>query len=142
MEQDGVTGISFARTIIDKVGKRDAIGRAPIPKSGEPENIIEEIEGEPDPARFGPLYELIVTSESRRPPGAETIARCASCGREEYDKERRTLVLTAGMVPDADVFLLTTLWIIVNERVRHLVTEAGLTNFRLSPIDVVSGLPS
>lgn len=136
-ERHTVSGVTFCPAVIDKVGKRASKGPIPIASTGEPEDIIEEVEPEQDPTSFGPLYEMVVTSESGRPPGAEVISRCEACGREEYDNSERRLVLTQTMIPEADVFFLArTVQIIVNDRVRYLILRHRLTNVDFTRYDV------
>ncbi len=128
-EQYEITGVNLCPAIIDKVGKRDSVGPIPVASTGEPEDIIGEVEGEHNPAEFGPLYEMVVTSTSGRPPGAEVTSRCPACGREEFDRSKRVLALTEDMIPPADIFILaTTLHIIVNDKVRELTWKNRLTN--------------
>lgn len=136
-EEAGVTGVRFCPAVINKVGKRDAIGPAPIPETGEPEDIIEEAEPEQKSESFGPLYEMVILGESGQPPGAEITSRCEGCGREEYDKYKRQLVLTSSMIPDSDVFYMaTTLYIYVNQKVHDLILRHRLTNIELSEYEL------
>lgn len=128
-EQHEITGIRFCPAVIDKVGKRDSQGPIPIAATGEPEDIVEEVEAERDPSEFGPLYEMVVVSTSGRPPGAEITSRCPACGREEFDQSKRIITLTEAMIPFTDIFFLaTTLYIMVNDRVREIAWRNGLTN--------------
>lgn len=128
-EQHAITGVAFCPAEIIRVGKLEPTDPFPMPESGEPEDILHEVEWEPEPSRFGPFYQMVPTSESGPPPGAEITQRCPGCGREEYDSAKRELALTPEMLPGTDVFYLaTTLWIIVNQRTRDLVLDHGLSN--------------
>src|SRR5207253_555182 len=113
-ERHDVRGVRFCPVTIKKVGKHKASDRAPRPRSGEPEDILRHIKPDKDPARFGPLYEMVILGESGRPPGTEIKHVCPGCGREEFDNAKREFVLTQEMIPAADLFYLaTTLWIVV-----------------------------
>ncbi len=139
-ESEGVSGVAFCPAVIEKVGSRESVGPIPMPESGEPEDVMGEVEEEASPEAFGPLYEMIVTAESGRPPGTEVTSRCEVCGREEYDQHRRLFKLTPEMPPDSDVFLFaTTLYIIVNEKVRDLIVRHRLTNVKLREADPYVG---
>jgi len=128
-ERYAITGVQFCPAVIDKVGKRDSKGPVPVASTGEPEDIIDEVEAERNPAEFGPLYEMVVTSISGRPPGAEITSRCPACGCEEFDQSRRIIALTETMIPATDIFYLaTTLHIIVNDKVREIAWRNRLTN--------------
>ncbi len=138
-ETHGVTGVTFCEVVIDKVGKRDSRGPFPFPSTGEPEDIIEEVSGEQFPDRFGPLYEMVITSESGFPPGVSSSDVCTGCTRENYKENKRRIVLTQEMIPNSDVFTLaTTLYIIVNERVQHMIVENRLTNAVLTSMPIES----
>src|SRR5437016_3223286 len=82
----------FGPVTIKKVGKHKASDRAPRPRSGEPEDILRHIKPDKDPARFGPLYEMVILGESGRPPGTEIKHVCPGCGREEFDNAKREFV--------------------------------------------------
>jgi hypothetical protein len=87
-------------------------------------------------ATSGDLFQMVIQAESGRPPGTEITHRCPGCGREEYDKSKRQFVLTREMIPDSNVFYLaTTLWIIVNEKVRQIILDHQLTNVELTEME-------
>lgn len=74
-------------------------------------------------------FELIITSNSKRPPGADIISICKGCGREEYDEKSRKIIMKPDMWNGADIFFLnTTLWIIVTEKVKNLIESMKATN--------------
>ena len=128
-EQHEISCVEFCLAVIDKVGKRASIKPIPIASTGEPEDIIQEVEGELNPAEFGPLYEMVITSVSGRPPGAEVTSQCPACGREEFDQAKRVLMLTEGMIPPTNVFILaTTLHIFVDDKVREIIWKNRLAN--------------
>lgn len=141
-EQHQVTGVKFCPSVIDKVGKRNSKGPFAIASTGEPEDIIEEVKGEANPAQFGPLHEMVITSTSGRPPGAEVTSQCPACGREEFDNSKRVLVLTKAMIPPTDIFLLaTTTSIVVNNRVRELIWKSKLSNAQVAEFPVQDSGP-
>jgi hypothetical protein len=83
-----------------------------------------------------PFYQMVIGAESGRPPGAEITHVCSGCGRQEDDDAKREFVLTQRMIPAADVFYPgTTLWMIVNQKVRDLILDHHLTNVHLGAID-------
>jgi len=125
-----VSGCEFVRVIPRKIGKRQATRRPLIPKSGEPEDLLAAmIQVVEDPSEIPPYYELVVTAQSKHPPGAEPDWRCDLCGRGTYDADLRRLVMEPPMWNGQDVFFLaTTLWIIVTDRVKTLLEPLRPTN--------------
>jgi hypothetical protein len=135
-EEHEIAGVVFRPVVITKVGRRKATSRVPMPRTGEPEDIIHRVKPEKDPSRFGPLYEMLIVVESGRPPGAEITHVCPGCGRGEYDDAKREFVLTQRMIPATDVFYLaTTLWIIVNEEVRQIILDNQWTNVEFTEME-------
>lgn len=73
--------------------------------------------------------ELIITANSKNPPGAEIISICKNCGREEIDNDARQLKMLPDMWCGEDIFFLnTTLWIIVTDRVKNLIEGIAASN--------------
>jgi hypothetical protein len=129
MARAAVTGCEFVPVIPRKIGRRRAARRPPIPRAGEPEDLLARVAPIRDPSDIPPYYELVVTAESKRPPGAQPESTCELCGRETYDADGRTLVMEAAMWNGQDVFFLaTTLWIIITDRVKALLEPLRPTN--------------
>ena len=130
-----VTGAVFAPVTPRKIGRRSAKLPAPIPSSGEPEDLITQLRATTPASAIPSLFELVVTAESGRPPGAREFTTCECCGREQYDREGRQLVMLPDMWRGEDVFFLaTTAHIVVTDRVRELLRNLGATNVRLTPL--------
>jgi hypothetical protein len=121
-----------------KIGKRRAKLPARVPSSGQPEDLITEMQDVLRPSAAPVYYELVVTAESKHPPGASRSAICELCGREEFDHAGRQLVMTPDMWQGDDVFLLaTTLWPIVTDSTKDLLMELRPTDVVFSPVDVL-----
>ena len=131
----GVKGAVFAPVTPRKIGRRSAKLPAPIPSSGEPEDLITELRATTPANAIPSLFELVVTADSGRPPGAREFSICACCGREQYDREGRQLVLLPEMWRGEDVFFLaTTTHIVVTDPVRDLLRNLRATNVRLTSL--------
>lgn len=118
-----------------KIGSRSAELPAPIPSTGEPEDLITETSQLLDPSQVPPYYELVITAQSKRPPGAEPQAICDLCGRDTYDYSARKLVMTPEMWNGDDIFFLaTTLWIVVTDSVKLLLERLQPTNLVFTPM--------
>jgi Protein of unknown function (Gmx_para_CXXCG) len=129
MARAAVSGCEFVRVIPRKIGGRRATRRPLIPSGGEPEDLLAQVAPIRDPSEIPPYYELVVTAQSKHPPGAEPEATCELCGRETYDADARRLVMEPHMWNGQDVFFLaTTLWIIVTDRVKALLEPLRPTN--------------
>jgi hypothetical protein len=130
-----VTGAVFCPVTLRRVGKRSANLPPPVPNTGEPEDIINEVELLESVDKVGQYYEMIITAKSQRPPGAEVYRICAACGREIYNSETRRLVMRPDMWRgDGVFFLATTLWIVVTEAVKQILEAASATNVNFVPL--------
>jgi hypothetical protein len=130
-----INGCVLVPVVPRRIGKRRATLPPPVPSNGEPEALLAEIGPILDPLKVPPYYELVVTAESRQPPGAELEAVCDLCGRETYDDSARQLVMEPEMWNGDDVFFLrTTLWIIVTDSVKTLLERLRPTNLAFTPM--------
>lgn len=106
-----LTGIQFAPVTMRKVG--DKLIKYPFEIKHENEFY----------------YEMIITSYSKSPSGAEIITTCEYCGREAFDRNKRRIEMKQDMWNGQDVFFLnTTIWIIVTDRVKKVLQELEATN--------------
>jgi hypothetical protein len=123
------TAVTVAKVKFGKIGKKEARLPAPIPSTGEPEDLITEAKPLSDLSSVGPYYEAIPTSESGRPLGGSPDAVCLGCLRPQVDSQKRQLVMRAEMWRDAPVFYLaTTLWIIVSDDLKKEIELLAPTN--------------
>jgi hypothetical protein len=131
----GIKGGVLVPVVPRRIGKRRAKLPAPVPNTGEPEDLLTETGGVLDPLQAPPYFELVVTAESRHPPGAEPQAVCDLCGREIYDSSARQLVMEPEMWDGDDIFFLrTTLWIVVTGRVKRILESLRPTNLAFTPM--------
>src|SRR5262245_59498975 len=59
LEDSGLIDVAFSKIIMRKVGNRESNRPAPIPKTGEPEDLINEVSLLKSTADLGPYYEMI-----------------------------------------------------------------------------------
>ena len=129
--------VSYCPVTLRKVGKREAGLPAPIPSSGEPEDIIREVSLLKRTDSVGPYYELIIESESDYAPTAEPTSVCSGCGRETFPETDARLVMVDSMWKGAEVFFLaSTLYILVTDRVRQALEDLKATNICFKPFEV------
>lgn len=129
-----IAGISYCPVTLRKVGKREAQLPAPIPSTGEPEDLIDEVPLLERPESLGPYFELVVESQSGYAPGAEPLSICPGCCRETFPKTDARVMMVDSMWKGADIFLLaSTLYIVVTERVRKALQDINATNAQLFP---------
>jgi len=85
-----------------------------------------------DPAdSMNPYFEVIISAQSRPPPGGEPTAVCSGCGRETIDGTKRQLVMHQSMWRGQSVFFLaTTLYIVITDPLRQALEDLGATNVR------------
>lgn len=135
LEESAPGDVSFAEVIMRKVGKRKAKLPAPVPTTGEPEDLINEVRLLNPIAGVEPYYEMIILKESRYPPGGTPQSICGGCGREDVDDETRKLMMTPEMWRgDSIFFLATTLYMIVTDPVKKLLEEIGSNNVTFARI--------
>lgn len=123
------TAVTMVEVKFGKIGKKEALLPAPIPSTGEPEDLITEARPLSDLSSVGPYYEAIPASESGWPPGGAPISICSGCLRPQVDNQTRRLVMKADMWRGAPIFYLaTTLWIIVSDDLKKQIERLAPTN--------------
>jgi len=128
-ESLGVASVAYSPVTLRKVGKREARLPAPIPSTGEPEDIIHEVPLLTRTNSIGPYFELVIQSESGYAPGAEPLSICSGCGRETFPDTEARFVMVESMWKGADIFFLAgTLYIVVTDRVRQALQDLRATN--------------
>lgn len=117
-----------------KIGKRNAKLPPPIPSSGEPEDMIDEVSTFQDTTEIGPYFELLVQTQSGTPP-LERISVCEGCKREEIDRQAPEIRMTDEMWRGHSIFFLaTTLFVVVTDEIRQVIVESRATNVAFSEI--------
>jgi uncharacterized protein CXXCG len=128
-ESAKTSGLAFSSVVLRKIGKREAKLPPPIPSTGEPEDMLREMPLLKQKDGVGPYYEMLILSESARPPGGDPKSICSGCGREDIDTEKRLIVMVPSMWKGDDIFFLaTTLYIVITERVKTWLEDLGATN--------------
>jgi len=121
--------VTLARVKFGRIGKNEALLPAPIPSTGEPEDLISEARTLAGLSSVGPYYEAIPASDSGWPPGGTPVSVCSGCLRPEVENQQRQLVMRADMWRGAPVFYLaTTLWIVVSDEFKKQIEHLGPTN--------------
>lgn len=112
-----------------KIGKREATLPPPIPSTGEPEDMINEVPLVPEPSEAGPYFEILLQKESGFPPGGAPVKICPGCRRLDIDDSTRELRMTSEMWKGDHIFFLaTTLYVIVTDDVRQRLQGLRPTN--------------
>jgi len=129
----GFSGILLFPITISKVGRRNAKLPAPIPDSGEPEDIMELADHVPG-SDVGQYFEMIITSDSHRVRETEPSSVCPVCGFEQWSPPERW-TMDESLWTGSDVFCLApTSMIVVTNRVKERLVEIGATNVRAAPM--------
>ena len=112
-----------------KIGTREATLPPPIPSTGEPEDMINEVPLSRNSTDIGPYFEILVQKESGFPVGGTPVTICSGCKRPEMDESTRELRITSGMWNGSNLFFLaTTLHVLVTDEVRDRLLQIGATN--------------
>jgi hypothetical protein len=114
---------------ISKVGRRKATLPAPIPDSGEPEDIMEHANHVPE-SEVGQYFEMVITSDSHRVRGTEPTSVCPVCGFEQWFPPKQWK-MDESLWTGTDVFCLApTTMIVLTDRVKKWLVELGANNVR------------
>ena len=122
--------IAFAEVTLRKVGKKSAKLPAPIPSTGEPEDIVNEVATIEFPKTRRRYFELCVYGRSAPPPGRELLSVCAACGGKTFNWTRGgKLIMTDSMWTGVDVFVLeTTAIILITDTLKQELQKLQPTN--------------
>lgn len=130
--------VGATEVVLRKVGKRNAALPAPIPQTGEPEDIINEASVLVDKTEIGPYYHIVPRKESAYPPNRVTRSICPGCQRVEmiYPKNEHKPRMTNAMWKGHRIFYLgSTLRIIVTDEVKQLLMHLRPTNVIFAEAD-------
>jgi hypothetical protein len=123
------TGALLFPITITNVGVRNAKLPAPIPESGEPEDIMEHAVHAPG-REVGQYFEMIVTADSDRVKATEPSFVCRACGFEQWSPPK-SWIMDESLWTGTDVFCLApTSMIVVTNRVKERLVQIGATNVR------------
>lgn len=112
-----------------KIGKREANIPPPIPSTGEPEDIIDEVPILQVTSEIGPYFEVLILKESEYPLGGTPTKICAGCNRPDVDDSTRELRMKPDMWKGDNIFFLaTTLYFVIIDEVRKRVAQLHPTN--------------
>lgn len=121
--------IGAVEVTLGKIGKREARLPAPIPSTGEPEDLIKDAMPLADRSAVGPYFEVVPLGESGAPPGGIPRSICRGCLRPSIDSERRQLVMSEDMWLGAPIFYMaTTLMVIVTDDLKSEIARLRPTN--------------
>jgi len=127
--------IACCEVVLRRIGKLEASLPAPIPSTGEPEDMVEEVPLTSDRKDVGRYFEICILKESDWPPGGAPERICTGCGRPEVNTYKREIRMTAGMWRGEQMFLLaTTLYVIVTDDLKRILESARPTNVVFSKI--------
>jgi len=127
--------IECVKVNLRKIGKREAKLPPPIPSSGEPEDIINEVPQLNSPVGVGPYFEICIMKESDYPPGGKPKSICPGCKREEIDILKREIVMTDKMWKGDQIFYLsTTSYVIITNEFKKIIENLKPTNLVISEI--------
>ncbi len=132
-----VASVRFCPVSLRKVGTRSAKLPSPIPSTGEPEHIINEVRVRISPKSAPRYYEMVILAKSKPPPGATPTEVCSICGAKTLDWSKRRPIMLASMWTGDDIFLVdTTGYILVTDKLRKHLERLCPTNveFKEPPI--------
>lgn len=115
---------------LGKIGRREAHLSPPVPESGEPEDLIDQM-FEKKTEGIGPYYEILPNGASGYPRGGEPRSVCSGCGRKDINYVTRQMVMFDEMWRGQNVFFFeTTLHIVVTDPIKQALAQLNPTNVR------------
>lgn len=121
--------IAVCPVTLRKIGKREAKLLPPMPTTGEPEDMIDEISILKDTSEIGPYFEVLVLKKSDYPPGGTPTRICPGCRRPDVNTSTRELRMTQEMWKGDNIFFLaTTLYIVITDELKEELARYRLTN--------------
>lgn len=135
-----VSRVACCPIVLRKIGKRQATLPAPIPTTGEPEDIIADVPLLEQAKSVGPYFELVVEAESGYAPGTEPLSTCLRCGRETFPKNVARDVMIESMWNGTDIFFLASSYItVVTDKLKGELEKIGATNVDFKEFGVLTG---
>ncbi len=123
--------VDFVKVIKRNIGNREPKLPAPIPKSGEPEDIIEEVELIKNTCEIQDYFEMIIKYESKEPLFTKISGTCTKCNREDIDEESRLLLMTDELWNGQKIFkMATTLYIVITDELKNKLEKIKASNVK------------
>jgi hypothetical protein len=121
--------IAACPVTLRRIGKREAKLPPPMPSTGEPEDIIDEVPLLKNTENIGPYFEIILRKESGYHPAGTRPIICPGCKRPDVISSPMRLRMTPEKWKgDSIFFLSTTLWVMVTEELRQRIAVHHPTN--------------
>ena len=121
--------IAVCPVTLRKIGKREAKLPPPIPSTGEPEDIINEVPIIEDTSKIDPCFEVLLLKESDYPPDRPHPMSCPGCRRLDLVGSMRNLRMIPEMWRRNEIFfLVATLIVVVTDEVRQRIAAYCPTN--------------
>lgn len=112
-----------------RIGDRPPILPAPIPQTGEPEDIIEESTLLQETKGIGPYYEIIVQEDSALPRGVVLEGICDGCKRVITNNSHRELRMFHDMWNGNQIFMLaTTFKVVITDVLKQCIESLRPSN--------------
>ena len=127
--------ISVRPIVLRKIGKRHAKLPPPMPTTGEPEDIINEVPLLADVARVGPYYQIIPLKESEYPRDRLPKITCSGCQRVDvkFVYPLPEIRMAREMWRGHSIFYIgSTSYIVVPDKVREALLRYGPTNVNIT----------
>jgi hypothetical protein len=120
--------IAVCPTTLRKIGRRNAKLPPPMPSTGEPEDIINEVPLLNDSNAAGSYSEILIQNESGFPPGGAPISVCTGCRRETIGPNRRFRMTPEMWNGHAIFFMATTLYVLVTDDLKKAIEKLRPSN--------------
>jgi hypothetical protein len=127
--------VDFVKVIKRKIGKQSPKLPAPIASTGDPADIIDEIELLKNVEEVPDYYEMVIKNESKMPIFTKINSSCNKCKRVDIDDDSRLFQMVDEIWNGHSIFYLaTTLYIIVTDNIKNKLEELSPTNIQFKNI--------
>jgi hypothetical protein len=126
--------IAICPVTLRKIGKRNAKLPPPMPSTGEPEDIINEVPLLENPLTTASYSEILILNESGFPPGGTPMSVCSGCKRPQIGEHREFRMTPEMWKGQAIFFLSTTLYVVVTDSLRKAIQRLRPTNIEFVSI--------
>jgi hypothetical protein len=118
-----------------KIGSREARLPPPMPSTGEPEDMIDEVPILEDKSKIGSYFEILILNESNPPFGVAPALFCSGCNRPLASTKDREFRMAPEIWKGHSIFFFaTTLWIVITDQMKDLLVRLHPTNVQFQSI--------
>ena len=119
---------------LGKIGKSKNTKKIPIPSTGEPEDIISDVDLLKSKEDVPDYYEICINSESDYPIGGVPMNICSECGREKLRAKLEFSYELKNVERPKYLFFKTTNYVIITDNLKIAIDKHNPSNCKFTEI--------